>query len=260
MTGNGVPRERTLIAVGANTDERGDVMGHDLQAGTSQSEWLDLLEQAKNYNSWIFRMARPYLRGRVLEVGCGTGTFSASIASSVEHLTAVDIDADFVNRADQRLSGHPNVTVYRADATRELPDSVFDTVVMLDVIEHVADDAAMLGELVRRLSADGRIVLKVPAMPRLYNSLDRAVGHYRRYDRAMLERLAEAVGLSVELVESFNAAGIPGWWWNGLWSNSVAPESQIGKFDKVVPILEGLERVLHLPFGLSLIAVFQRSD
>lgn len=225
---------------------------------TPQAEWLDHLTDAGNYNRWIFDVIRPHLRGRVLEVGCGTGTFSILMAGVAEHLTAMDLDPGFVTRAQQRLASVSNAVALQGDATRSLPEDAFDTVVMLDVLEHIEDDRAMLEALAARLTPGGRIVLKVPAIQALHNSMDRAVGHHRRYSKAGLEQAARRAGLIPHAVRPFNAAGIPGWWWNGVRNKTVAPAAQIGGFDRVVPVLAALERALPIPVGLSWIAAFSK--
>lgn len=221
------------------------------QHPSPQAEWLDHLEGTGNYNRWIFRSIEPYLTGRILEVGCGTGTFSRMIAETAEHLTAMDLDEAFAARTKQRLSEYEHAVAIQGDATKSLPGDMYDTVVMLDVLEHIDDDAAMLSALANRLAPGGKIVLKVPAIAALHNSMDRAVGHHRRYSKQGLRSAASAAGLTTVAVHPFNAAGIPGWWLNGVLGKTVAPSQQIGGFDRLVPILSGLERLLPLPFGLS---------
>lgn len=233
-------------------------MGKETVQSAPQTEWLARLRMADNYNRWIFNTILPHLSGRVLEIGCGTGTVSDLIAAAVDHLIAIDIDAAFVDSARVALKGRRNVTVSQADATRDLPDGIFDVVVMLDVLEHIADDLAMLRALAVRLNASGRILLKVPALPALLNSQDIAVGHFRRYDRRALETVAVDAGLAIDRIVPFNIAGILGWWWNGQWGKAVAPKTQINIFDRLVPMLERFERVVAPPVGLSYFAVLSK--
>ncbi len=224
---------------------------------TSQSEWLKSLGRASNYNRWVFKSIEPYLCGNALEIGCGTGTFSALIAEAVEHLTAIDISQEFIDTARRRHAEVPNLTLLKADATEDLPDHKFDSIVMLDVLEHIADDAVMLTSLKNKLAPGGRIVLKIPAIPRLFNSLDAAVGHFRRYDQNTLTLAAHSAGCTVRYCRSFNIVGIPGWWWNGVRQRVVAPGAQISGFDKLVPILAFGEKFLPPMPGLSLIGVLE---
>lgn len=223
-----------------------------------QAEWLAYLARAGNYNGWIFRSVEPYVRGNVLELGSGTGTFTRLFASVAGRVTAMEIDPVFYEEAVGLLREIENVILVHGDATAALPNEQFNTVVMLDVLEHIEDDVKMMKSLADRLIPGGHVVLKVPAILKLYNSMDAAVGHFRRYDKEGLGRVADAAGLRPMRLQPLNLLGIPGWWWNGVRGNSVAPEAQIGGFDRLVPFLEFLENRLQPPVGLSLIAVLEK--
>jgi len=223
----------------------------------AQSEWLELLGKATNYNLWIFRAIAPYLSGNALEIGCGIGNFSPLIAGRVKHLTAVDISDSFIDTARKRLSEIPNMELVHGDAADIPIGKKFDTIILLDVLEHIADDARLLNLLSRKLASGGHLVLKLPAAPRLYNSLDIAVGHYRRYDKNSLIKVAGLSGFDVSHCRAFNIAGIPGWWWNGIRKREIAPDIQIGGFDRLVPLLEFAEKLITPSVGLSLIGVLK---
>ena len=229
-------------------------------APTAQAAWLEQLGGAEAYNRWIFDTIRPFVAGRTLEVGCGIGTFSRLLAGAAAHLTAVDIEAPFVAATERATAGRANTTVICADATQYPWPQSFDTIVALEVIEHIADDAAFLRTLGGALAPGGRLVLKVPALPALYGAYDHAVGHHRRYDRRGLgARLAEA-GLEVATIAYFNAAGALGWWLHSRVLGRTRPSgAQVRVFDAAVPMLRRLERAVPPPFGLSLFAVATRS-
>lgn len=222
---------------------------------TPQAEWLTHLAGASNYTRWIVEAVAPHLSGDILEVGCGTGSYTPHLARSGGAVTAVDIDPAFVAEARRVTESLPNVTVRHADATSDPLDGLFQSVVMLDVLEHIEDDAGFLRRLADRLASGGRIVIKVPAIPALHNSMDRAVGHYRRYDRVALQAVAGRAGLHVAHVEHFNALGILGWWWNGRAGRDVAPSNQIAGFDRIVPAARLLDSLSAKRVGLSLVAV-----
>lgn len=226
---------------------------------TPQAEWLAHLAGASNYTRWIVEAVAPHLFGDILEVGCGTGSYTPHLAGLGGAVTAVDIDAAFVAEAQRATKVLPNVTVRLADATTDPLPGQFQSVVLLDVLEHIEQDADFLRRLADRLTPGGRIVLKVPAIPTLHNSMDRAVGHYRRYDRAGLEKVAERAGLGVGHVEHFNALGVLGWWWNGRVGRAVAPSTQIAGFDRVVPVARVLDVATAKRVGLSLIAVLTKA-
>lgn len=237
--------------------ERADTREAPLeQNGAAQDFWLDALGESDNFNRQVFRAFAPWLSGRVLELGCGTGNFTRLIAEAGHSVTAVDINPAYVAVAGERLASYPRVTVAEMDIREMALSETFDTVILLDVLEHIEDDVGLLRDLAARLAPGGRLILKVPAMPSLYCPMDRAIGHYRRYDRRLLEaRLAEA-GLAPVETGTVNALGILGWWLNGrVLGRQTPPRAQVGLFDRVVPVAGAIERGLRLPIGLSLMSL-----
>lgn len=224
-----------------------------------QHDWFDMLSAAHNYRGWIVSQIAPALGGHALEFGCGVGSLTAEIARHVERLHAVDIDPRAIEVARERLAGCPNVRVDLADATAFDGEGGYDSVVMLDVLEHIADDSAMLSRIAGLLRPGGKVVLKVPAHAVLYGAMDRAVGHHRRYGRAGLREVLETAGFVPRRIWAFNAAAMPGWWWHGrVMGRAVAPKADVARFDRLVPALRRLEAVLPPPVGLSYFAIGTR--
>ena len=226
-----------------------------------QDQWLDSLQSATHYNQWIFSRIAPYLKERTLEVGCGNGNFTALIAQYCSQLVAVDLNADYVAQTKQRLSQYEHVEVIAADATEMDSAQTFDTIILLDVLEHIEDDADLLLRLRRQLAPGGTLLLKVPAIAALYNPLDAAVGHYRRYTsqtlrQAILKAKDETTPSFAEpKIDYFNAVGILGWWLNGsVLKRSTPPGQQVGLFDRCVPLFQTVEDWRSPPIGLSLFA------
>lgn len=225
---------------------------------SAQTFWLENLKLASNYNRWIFSQIRPFLGAEVMEVGCGNGNFSALLARHCEHLVALDLDAHYAEMTRTRLKDCPHVEVLVADATALGETRTFDSIVMLDVLEHIEDDAGTLAALSQHLKPGGRLIIKVPALQSLYSPMDAAIGHYRRYHEHRLRHTFQRADLPLSKVWHFNMAGIPGWWLNGkVLKRTTPPSSQVGLFDKVVPLLQAVEDTVPAPVGLSLFAVGQ---
>lgn len=223
---------------------------------SAQAQWLDQLSTATHYNQWIFSQLQPHLQGRVLEVGCGTGNFTTLLAASCSEVVAVDLNPVFVQRAIARLKSQPHVSIRVADATTQPWPQAFDTIILLDVLEHIDDDVSLLRRLRHSLTANGQLMLKVPAIAALYNGLDQAVGHHRRYSRQTLQTVLSQAGFATSELWSFNLAGIPGWWLNGsVLQRQAPPGQQVGWFDRCVPLFQAIESRLACPLGLSLFAV-----
>jgi 2-polyprenyl-3-methyl-5-hydroxy-6-metoxy-1,4-benzoquinol methylase len=139
---------------------------------TAQALWLERLEEAANFTRWVGDEIRPFIRGRVLEVGCGSGTYTQLFAQWADAVVAVDIDPSFAAATARRFANSPKVEVQQADAQRLPNMGSFDTIVMLDVLEHIEDDVGTLAALRGMLNEKGSIVLKIPALPQLYGALD----------------------------------------------------------------------------------------
>jgi SAM-dependent methyltransferase len=131
----------------------------------------------------------------------------------------------------------------------------FDTVVCLNVIEHVADDLGAMKNIGDVLSKDGRAVILVPNGPGMFGTLDEVLGHKRRYTEATLRKLVQDAGLEVERIVRFNRVGWPAWWLNGkLLRRRVFGLLQIKFLNLLTPLFRLVDRVLPFP-PLSLIAI-----
>lgn len=223
--------------------------------------WLEELARVDGFAGWVFDEFRGHVRGKVLEVGCGRGTYTRALAASASSVIAMDLDEATVETARRATRDLSNVTVLKGDATIETPEDDFDTIVLLDVLEHIEHDCAFLRKLAPRLSANGRLIVKVPAYRWLYGAVDSAVGHHRRYTRTRLgETLADG-GFHARDVWYFNAAAVPGWWLNSVVLRRETPSSaQLSLFSRVLPLAKTLDRVLRPIVGLSVFAVAEKGS
>ena len=230
----------------------------------TQSFWLEQLKSANHYNRWIFSQILPYLGNEILEVGCGNGNFTELLAQPGSRLTAIDINETYAKTTMNRLKGKPGVEVLVADATQiswmrsrnNSEKKLFDTIILLDVLEHIEDDVTLLHQLNKGLRSSGKLIVKVPALNWLYSPMDQAIGHYRRYNQQTLLETFRNTDCTEPILWFFNAAGIPGWWLNGsVLQRTTPPSEQIGCFDRAVPLLKAIESRVPMPIGLSLFAV-----
>ena len=225
---------------------------------TAQDFWLSNLGEAGRFNRWVLSRFARHLGQDVLEVGCGVGNFTVLMAAEGRRVTGIDIEPSYVETARQRLAAFPNANVACGDATSAEWAERFDTVVALDVVEHIADDRAFLARLRAVLKPGGKLVLKVPAGAWLMSPMDRAVGHHRRYDKRSLAETLAAAGLAPVSLTHFNVAGTLGWWLNGrVLRRMTPPGEQVKAFEALVPLFRAAEAIVPPPFGLSLIAIAQ---
>lgn len=218
------------------------------------------MEGAPNYNAWIGRQLRPYLGKRVLEVGAGIGTITRQIEDACELLIALEVDPFYVDRLKNQFRGKPHVRPYLSDVAladwEALRAERIDSVVLSNVLEHIPDDAGAVRRFAQVLQPGGALLILVPALPRLYGSIDEAVGHHRRYTPEALREVLEGAGFTVERLSWMNLLGIPGWFVNGrLLKRRVVPPLQLKLYDQLAPLLAEAESHVKMPIGMSLFAV-----
>jgi len=228
---------------------------------------LHILAEANNYNAWLFDAVRPYVGKRVLEIGAGIGTFT-SLLREQEHVTATDMDEACLAELSSRFSSSVSVEVMRLNITeisrgqREmLRQKDFDTIIGLNVLEHIRDDILALKNL-RLLVSSGRLLLIVPALRGLYGVEDKAVGHFRRYAKLeLVEKLSKA-GWRIEKIGYLNSFGAILWFIkNRIMKSPATSPGNVRVYDKlIVPFLSRMERKIPVPFGQSLVAISSTAE
>jgi glycosyltransferase involved in cell wall biosynthesis len=222
-------------------------------------EVLSNLAHTRRFNRWTVQTILPWLGQRILEVGAGIGNMSWQLPKR-EKLLLTDIDQEYLDLLARTYAGNDVVQVCKLDITSDedaaaLGEGVCDTVVCVNVLEFIEDDAGALARMRSLLSPGGRLILLVPQHGGLFGSYDRALGHLRRYDEPGLRRLLEAAGYQVEHCGDHNFLSIPGWWVNsGLLRRRRMDRWQLQAYDLMVPVASALESRFSLP-GLSLVCV-----
>lgn len=224
-------------------------------------ETLCAIDGLRRYNAWLWQRISPYVGERVFEAGCGTGTFTRYLASR-ERVICADVDGHYVAIVRHRYAERPHISVEQADLSSPdwpaFSDEGIDTVLCMNVLEHLPDDAYVLARFFEVLEPDGRLVILVPAHPWLYGTIDAAIGHHRRYEGEPLRELLGRCGFEVERVDYLNPLGIVGWFLNGrILKRTTVPDRQARLYDTLFPFLPK-RRILSLPWGLSLLAVARK--
>ena len=235
--------------------QRPDEGDHDHSLDVSE-------ESAPNYLRWIAELCSPYLGRSVLEIGSGHGTVTQYLAQGREHLVATDVSPECVARLATRFASTANVSVQFADLRDLQITETFDSVVMINVLEHIYDDAGALATLRDRLNPGGSIVVYVPAVDRLYGGWDRKVGHFRRYGRKHLAAVVREAGLVADPIRYVNLLAIPAWM--AFSTLGGGKDARVGRnlniWDRTaVPFTRALESRVRMPIGLNLFCVARRT-
>lgn len=223
------------------------------------AEILDAFSVAPRFNRWMADTIRPFVGRKVLEIGCGIGNLTRQFASRRERYVASDIDTEHLFRLQSRLHHNTRLEVRRCDLSVEADFEPFresmDTVICLNVLEHMEHDVACLRNIYSTLEAGGRAVVLVPCGPALYGQLDVVLGHYRRYTEGELRRVTEEAGFHCERIVEFNRASTPGWFVaSRLLRRSRIARLQIRIFDRLVWLWRRIDRFFPWP-PTSLIVV-----
>jgi len=224
------------------------------------SQILGRLARAPRFNAWMADTIRPHCGKRVLEIGSGTGNLTRRLVPRDAYV-ASDVNPLYLQTLRHLAHDRPYLDVTLTDVTQgasfpHIPGG-FDTVVCLNVIEHVDDDRGALLNIRGVLAPDGRAVILVPQGPRLFGTLDEILGHKRRYTEASLRQLAADAGFEVEEVLRFNRVGTPAWWLNGrILKRRHFGLAQIAMLNLLTPVFRLVDRFLPFP-SLSLIAVMR---
>jgi glycosyltransferase involved in cell wall biosynthesis/phospholipid N-methyltransferase len=224
------------------------------------SQILARLARAPRFNAWMADVIRPHCGRRVLEIGSGTGNLTRKLVPRDAYV-ASDVNPLYLETLRKLSHDRPYLEVTLTDVTRSesfpRPPGGFDTVVCLNVVEHVDDDKAALENLRGALAPGGKAIVLVPQGPGLFGTLDEVLGHKRRYTEASLRRLALDAGFEVQELLRFNRVGTPAWWLNGrLLKRRHFGLVQIAALNVLTPLFRLVDRILPFP-ALSLIAILR---
>lgn len=226
-------------------------------------EELDVFSKAVNWKTYWGSKIKPYLGKSVLEVGAGIGG-TTKVLCTPEYMRWVGIepDAKMVEDLNTRKAAgeFPPNTDFRVATVQQLPDNeTFDSIIYIDVVEHIEDDRAELVSAVPHLNPGGHLIVLSPAYQFLYTPFDKAIGHYRRYTREMIRDITPP---GVRLVKAFHldSVGLLASLANLLFLRASQPtEKQILFWDRVmVPVSRFTDPLTLYALGRSVIGVWQK--
>jgi SAM-dependent methyltransferase len=214
---------------------------------------LETMAEAVNYNAFLLGLitARVNSNDWILDFGAGTGTLARPLAAAGYRVTCVEPDDDL--RSGLSAAG------LTADASLSFSSNEqFDAIYTFNVLEHIADDASTVAALSARLKRGGRLLVYVPAFQILYSSMDRKVGHFRRYRKAQLRQAIQSAGLKVDSIGYVDSLGFFAALLFRLIDNDRGTINRRGliAYDRCVfPLSRRLDRLTGRWFGKNMFAV-----
>jgi SAM-dependent methyltransferase len=180
---------------------------------------LHALSAAPRFNRWMADTIRPHVGQRVLEIGAGIGNLTRALIRGRKRYAATDINPEHLARLTSRFPHRPNLEIRSCDLIRTEDFAPFaggmDTVICLNVLEHIEDDRGGLANIYSALDYGGRAILLVPEGQSVFGTIDVALGHFRRYSEAELKSKMEDAGFQVEQIIPFNRVSRPAWFVSG---------------------------------------------
>jgi SAM-dependent methyltransferase len=233
-------------------------------AGPYAGHDLEVLAGMTHYYAWIMDYFAPFARGEMVEYGAGTGNVSVRLRPLAARLDLVEPSPRLAPALRERFRGDGAVAIHETNLETHVaaaPAGAYDGAVLVNVLEHIADDAEALRELFRVLRPGGALLLFVPALPFLFSRLDSVYGHFRRYRRDALVRLVAAAGFEVGSARYLDLLGVVPWWLLNTVGGAVTFNSTLVRlYDRIgVPLTRGIERLFTAPpFGKNVVLIARK--
>ena len=218
----------------------------------------------ESYYNWTLALIESHLGRRVLDAGFGIGNFTALLEDRCDLVLAVDLSPRNMTVLRERFADSKTVEVLQVDLDQNITtvaDRGLDTVVCLDVLEHVEEDVALMKRFHEAVQPGGHLLVKVPACKWLYGSVDEASDHYRRYSLRELQEKSEQAGWRVVRIQYMNIFGVLPYWLKSrvlrktaVFSRTFKPW-QLALIHRLIPTLRLLDRLVGPPIGQSLILI-----
>lgn len=224
---------------------------------------LDALAEAENYYRWILSYFAPHVGSKAVEVGAGIGTFAQFLLdfTKVSELIAMEPADNLFSVLERRFANERRVKTVKGYLEDFAGSLAVDSLVAVNVIEHIADDAEFLRLACRVLSPEGTILVFTPAVPAIQGTLDRSFEHRRRYTKTGLAEKLRQAGLRMVCLRYLNLPGVVAWFLAGnVLRRKTIQSSDVRFYDRwIVPCESWLERRWEPPLGQSLLAVARKS-
>lgn len=224
-------------------------------------EELDLFGKVTNWKSYWASQVRPYLRGDVLEVGAGKGANTEFLQpSGVGRTVCVEPDPELAAQLEKKLGANSESRTHSAicGTTQTITDK-FDSVVYIDVLEHIEDDRGEMRRAAELLKPGGHVIVLSPAHQYLYTPFDKAIGHFRRYNKRMLREVTPRE-LKLERLWYVDSAGMLASTGNRLLlQQSMPTAAQLRVWDSyMIPISRIIDPLMFYSVGKTVLGVWSK--
>ena len=226
-----------------------------------EGDELKLFQHAKHWKKYFSQQIKPYIKGHVLEVGAGIAATTLLLNDgSAEEWVLLEPDEEMSASLKKKMeAGELPVNCQLQTGMIDRVKSIFDTIIYIDVLEHIERDTDEMQKAAALLNAGGHIIVLSPAFNFLYNPFDKAIGHFRRYNKKMLKKITPA-GLPLLSIRYYDSIGYFAALMNKLFLRKKYPTQQQVLFwdNWLVPVSKVTDQVFFHSFGKSIIAVWKK--
>jgi ubiquinone/menaquinone biosynthesis C-methylase UbiE len=220
---------------------------------------LESMSQALWYNRWTLNKFQHVLTGDILEVGCGIGNFTKTLTEYGD-VWAIDNNEHHLTITKKKnIDAH----IGKGDiekGTYFFKKKSFNTIVCLNVLEHIESDSKALNHMASLLKKNGHLVLLVPVHSWLYSTIDQALGHHRRYNPKTICTMLKKSGFSLSFTRIINFLGAFGWFFAGkIRKHKIVSQGNIKRFNTLAPIILPIEDIIAPPIGTSILVIAQKT-
>ncbi len=228
---------------------------------TYQGNELVLFQHAKNWKKYFSAEIRPFIKGNVLETGAGIGSTTLVVNDgSAGSWLLVEPDPEMSSLLEKKIQQKKlPVNCRLQTGTIETITGTFDTIIYIDVLEHIKNDSAEMKKAATLLQAGGHLIVLSPAFPHLYSPFDKAIGHYRRYNKRMLGNITPPE-LKMVHIKYYDSMGYFAAIMNKVLLRQKYPAAgQVSFWDNwLVPVSKVTDKIFFHRFGKSIIAVWRK--
>ena len=220
--------------------------------------YLNIFNDAKVWIKYIHALNKKYYRNDFLEIGAGIGSFTDGYKKNIKNICLTEISDENLNILKKKYENNKNINIFEADLDKI--DMKFNTIAHFNVLEHLEDDIGEIKKCLEKINKDGFLIILVPAHNKLYSNLDKAVGHYKRYEKIFFKNLKIE---NAELVKIcyVDCIGYFLYLFNKLFFNKETYPSKFKIFiwDKIfTPLTIVIDFITRYKFGKNLLCIYKK--
>ena len=221
------------------------------------------LSHIDKYNEYLFKKIYSFLGDSILDAGSSIGNITQYLINSGKEVCAIDNNSEAIRILKEKFGDKKNIKVKVADLEKDnLAEKLkltFDTIICLNVLEHLENDELVISKFLTLLKEKGKLILILPAFRFLYGSMDSFDSHFRRYDKKSIKKLLEKQKFRITRLTYFNLPGFFMWFFYGrILKKKIINQSSLRVYNIFVTLVETIDRVCPDYFGQSLLVVAEK--